>query len=121
MDLQHIVKELVSAYRDSPVLREHDPRYKSIMELDRLAYEEPATAWNLILSILEVDRSTRVLEMLAAGPLEDLIEYHGSEFVDRIEQRALADSEFRRLLGGVWKSGTPAVWRRIAAVRGEGW
>ncbi len=51
--------------------------------------------------------------MLAAGPLEDLIEYHGPDFIGRIEDEARRSAIFRELLGEVWESSTPEVWGRI--------
>ncbi|MGT2431445.1 DUF6869 domain-containing protein [Cupriavidus basilensis] len=56
-----------------------------------------------------------MLGALAAGELEDLIEYHGPAFIGRIERQAGRDPRFRRLLCGVWRSSTPQVWARILA------
>jgi hypothetical protein len=56
-----------------------------------------------------------VLGALAAGELEDLIEYHGPAFIERIEQEAARDPRFRCLLCGVWRSSTPQVWARVLA------
>jgi hypothetical protein len=53
---------------------------------------------------------------LAAGPLEDLLDEHGFEFIDRVETLVQANPKFRLLLGGVWRSGIDqAVWDRIQA------
>jgi hypothetical protein len=119
VDPQRIIEDFVGAYRDGDEPKEDDARFGSIMELDDLACREPDTAWGLILAILERDQSSRVVGMLAAGPLEDLIEYHGPQFIDRIELRARQDPAFRHLLGGVWESSSPQVWARVETARGN--
>ena len=69
--------------------------------------------WATILEVLSRNPGEQVLGMLAAGPLEDLIEYHGTDFIDRIEDEARRSPIFRELLGNVWESSTPEVWGRI--------
>ena len=60
-----------------------------------------------------------VLGMLAAGPVEDLLQQSGSQFIERIETEARRDPTFRSMLNGVWKSGSPEVWTRLEAARGD--
>jgi len=52
--------------------------------------------------------------------MEDLIHYWGEHFIERIEATAQCNPDFRRMLRGVWESGTPDIWRRILSVREEG-
>jgi hypothetical protein len=73
----------------------------------------PEDCWKGILEVLARRPSDKVLAVLAAGPLEDLIHRFGSQFIDRIEQQARAHSAFRDLLRGVWESGTRDVWQRV--------
>lgn len=73
--------------------------------------------WRAILEILKRAPPGEVLAVLAAGPLEDLINYHGPEFIDRIEVQARSDRAFRELLGGVWMSSTAEVWARLEKAR----
>jgi hypothetical protein len=91
---------------------------ESVLELNRLAYEEPELAWNLVLQILAKRPNEPTLGVLAAGPLEDLIEYHGPRFIERIEDLAKRDANFKHLLDGVWESSTPEVWARVESARG---
>ena len=118
MDRQRIVNDFVSAQGATIA---NDPRSAGIEELDRLAHAEPEAAWALILEILAHAPSQDALALLAAGPLEDLIEYHGPSFIDRIELCARRDPKFRYLLGGVWQSSTPEVWSRVEAARVSAW
>ena len=56
-------------------------------------------------------------EVLAAGPIEDLLAKHGADFIDRVEAEARNDPNFAKVLGGVWKNEMPAdVWARLQAV-----
>lgn len=42
--------------------------------------------------------------LVAAGPLEDLLHWHGDDLVDELERRARQDARFAQALGGVWLS-----------------
>ena len=77
--------------------------------------------WLCILEILKLSPSEEVLAVLAAGPLEDLIDDHGPVFIDRIETESRRNPAFRHLLGGVWKSSTPEIWARVEKAQGALW
>jgi len=81
----------------------------------------PEDCWGAILEILSRAPPESVIGVLAAGPLEDLIDACGPEFIDRIELQARRDPAFRHLLGGVWASSTPSVWARVESARGGTW
>jgi hypothetical protein len=83
--------------------------------------DQAEQAWLVILEILSRRPSPAVVGMLAAGPLEDLVEEWGPEFIDRIELEARRNPAFRHLLGGVWRSSTNEVWSRIENARGHSW
>jgi len=88
-----------------------------------LFMDEPGAerSWVAILAILAKQPPDAAIAMLAAGPLEDLIEYAGPQYIDRIEVEARRNPAFRTLLGGVWKSSTAEVWARIETARGDVW
>jgi len=94
-------------------------------EVDRLAREEPETAWPVILTILQsIDAvpSSRLFQVLAAGPLEDLLSEHGEAFIARIEAQAQRDPKLKLLLGGVWQNEmNDHLWARVRACRTEAW
>jgi hypothetical protein len=81
----------------------------------------PDDCWAAILEIVARDPSDESVAILAAGPLEDLINHHGPEFIDRIELESRRNPAFRHLLGGVWRASTPEVWARIEKARGKLW
>jgi hypothetical protein len=84
--------------------------------VSELCRHEPALALQVIRDILRRDSSDKVVENLAAGPLEDLLVYHGPDVIDEIEALATSDPEFRGLLGGVWRNKIrEGVWERVQA------
>lgn len=93
------------------------PLWWSIDKFMEKVQTDPDLAWEAILSIAHRQPSQRVLGMLSAGPLEDLIEQHGEAFINRIEQVANTDASFRKMLENLWESGTPEVWQRIMAAQ----
>jgi hypothetical protein len=78
---------------------------------------DPEDAWQIILAVLSLRPKDNVVGMLAAGPLEDLIDDNGAEFIERIEEEARKSPAFRHLLGGVWRSSTPEIWARVEKAR----
>jgi hypothetical protein len=93
------------------------------MEFNWAVEEDPEHAWSAILAALEDPRMEASLDVLAAGPLEDLLSLHGDRFIERVERTARSDPKFAWLLGGVWQSKmTLDIWARVQAVRDErGW
>ena len=81
-----------------------DPDFWSFEKLDDLIWKEPEEAWLVILEILRRDTSTPIMEILSAGPLEDLLVRHGDDFIERVEAEALSNKDFASLLGGVWQN-----------------
>jgi hypothetical protein len=96
----------------------------SILDWD-LPREQPELTWHTILEILsEIGANTndRLLGVLAAGPLEDLLSEHGETFIDRVELEARRNPEFALLLGGVWRNDIDAkVWERMGRFAKRGW
>jgi len=66
--------------------------------------EEPELGWSAIQEILKRNLPDEDMADLAAGPLETLLAWHGTAFIDRVEQRAATDTRFNHLLGGVWRN-----------------
>lgn len=82
----------------------------------------PDDLWSFILEVLRRAPPSRVVEVLAAGPLEDFIVYFGADEIDKIESEARCNPAFRGLLGGVWQNRTPAeIWARVERARGDPW
>jgi hypothetical protein len=77
-------------------------------DLDReLPFENPRLCLDSILQVLSripADPADKHFQVLAAGPLEDLLVQHGDVCVDEIEILARQNPAFRLLLNGVWTS-----------------
>lgn len=86
----------------------------AIERLDDLGRSEPEICWQLILEIFVRTESHYQRASLAAGLLEDLLNRHGADFIDRIEAVAAKDEGFREILTGVWRNTIPDdVWERV--------
>jgi len=72
------------------------------------------------LTIVAKKPSQRILDNLASGPMEELLELHGAEFIDRIEKEARANLGFRNLLQNVWEITNKGLWERILRARFDG-
>jgi len=90
-----------------------------------LPRNDPEGCWRFIehvLNRIEPDPENPLFQVLAAGPLEDLLNHWGTEVIDRVERKAAHDSRFKQLLGGVSRSTIEsAVWARVEACRIQPW
>ena len=87
-------------------------------QLNDLCRNQPQLAWEIVLDIFRAPHHESVDWSLAAGPLEDLLAWHGVDIIEKIEAEARADRKFKELLHGVWRSTTPhAIWSRFEAAR----
>ena len=97
-------------HRDNP-----DTRWASSKAIDPV-YDAPEQLWDFILAVLERNPPAEVIEILAAGPMEDYLAKLGAQVIEKVEQQAATDPRFRSLLGGVWRNSTAEdVWRRVQA------
>jgi hypothetical protein len=71
----------------------------------------------VILHVLSHCPSEKVLSVLAADQLEDLIEDHGEAMIDRIERETQSNPAFKNLLCGVWLA-VPKRYGRALRKRG---
>jgi hypothetical protein len=90
-------------------------------ELRRLVSKEPDTALEIVREVISEAPNDAVLAFVAAGPLEDLLTYHGELVIERVERFAAIDDWFRRALSGVWGEHrmSPGVQARVAAAVGD--
>lgn len=96
-----------------------DELFWAFKKLDYKCRHEPEYAWNILLKILEKNPSVFVLDNLAAGPLEDLLTNYGDLFINRVENEAKENNQFKYLLGGVWQNDMPkSIWDRIQIAAG---
>jgi hypothetical protein len=81
-----------------------------------MTFENPESLWEFILEVAHRSPPSEVVEVLAAGPLEDYIAKCGERVIARVEHQASVDPVFRSLLGGVWRNSmSEEVWARVQA------
>lgn len=84
------------------------------MEFLSVVEEEPEKGWSAILATLQDRRHEPYLGKVAAGPLEDLLSHHGSEFIDRIGAEAKIDRRLAWMLSILYQGNiTDSVWERV--------
>ena len=90
-----------------------------------LPREDPELCLESTIKVLgRIDGSSpnRLLAVLAAGPLEDLLAENGGVVVEQVEVLARRSPEFRFLLNGVWDSTIkPEVLSKLAKYRNQRW
>ena len=97
-----------------------NPHSDAFDEFLWITHDHPEHAWDAILAVFAEPKAKPYLGHLAAGPIEDLLSYHGPLFIDRVETFASNDSEFAQMLCGVWQfTMTEDIWARLKAARQE--
>ena len=122
-DREHLVKTWIEHYHKwrSQDKMPEETLWASV-KLDKIVDYDPELAWELILQILATVRSDKIYPVLAAGPLENLLVYHGEKYIERVEKQARQDPAFNMLLGGVWRNSIAKdVWRRVEKARKTVW
>ena len=75
-----------------------------------------------VLGRLQKSDPNRLLAVLAAGPLEELLTHNGVAVIDQVDLLARRDPPFRRLLNGVWFNGiSPGVHAKLSKYLGQAW
>jgi hypothetical protein len=113
--------QLASAWIALQTTPQSSPKYSSLFwsfeQTYDLVREDPLEAWKLILAIWSLDQSPPTRQGLCAGPVAELLCYHGEYIIPHIEKRAMADPSFARLLGGLWQNTmTDDIWNRVQDV-----
>jgi len=119
-DFDNWITAYIDVYDNNGDRDENHPSYWAIERFVDLEAEFPETCWVAILTIVAKKPSQRILDNLASGPMEELLELHGAEFIDRIEKEARANLGFRNLLQNVWEITNKGLWERILRARFDG-
>lgn len=122
-ELNEIVTAWIAAQQAGHGSLECETNWWAVSEVMDWALEgEGDRLWQFILEAYKRDLPDKLIAVLAAGPLEDLLAKRGVDFIDRIEELARKDPKFNHLLGGVWRNTmTDEVWQRVQAIRNHVW
>lgn len=91
----------IKAQSAGPVSRE-DANWWAIRKFDEAADLEPELCWTAILAVLRKSPNDNVVAAIGAGPLEDLIQLHGPDFVEVIAAEAEHNPSLGAALQKVW-------------------
>jgi hypothetical protein len=91
-----------------------------VYEIDKIQYESPDDLWLIILRIYNITDDSRVLTLLSAGFLENLLAQFPYQSINWVEEQAKKDPRFKKLLHGVWQNIMPdEIWERIQKIRAQ--
>ncbi len=101
---------------------EKDRCFWAIDCMDRFVGERPGLGFRLIVFTLTYLEDPAEIGVLAAGPLENLVCFHGERMIGEIEREAASSAKFRLLLSGVRAEHfvKPEIWRRIRSAVADG-
>ena len=119
MDTESLAQEWVAAQEaDDGSIKENHWSVDYVIDLHIDGKSEEL--WSFIKCAYTKDISDKVVSVLAAGPLEDLLNGYGEKYIDEIEALSRRDPAFRYLLGGVWQSSiSDEVWGRVCKAVGQ--
>jgi hypothetical protein len=119
--MEELVDGWVAHYEKGPQ-RQDDDFFWAFQCASELCSDEAELGFEFVLKTLEKDLSQKALGALAAGPLEDVLAYHGPNVIERVEIESRTNPKFRHLLGGVWQNKMSAeIWRRVLRAAPNRW
>lgn len=90
---------------------EFEEDFWSFETLSEFCGKNPEYAWRVIVEIYDNDPGEMVVANLAAGPLEDLLVFHGRLALGWISHQCSNDAGFVKVLQMVWRNAMPEeVW-----------
>lgn len=88
------------------------------VNLYRLLHAEPDGGLSVLFAAMQLTDDEQLLNLLAAGPVEDFLGRHGEVYLDRIHSLALEHRRLREVLDGFWQGAMPKrVWHRIEILK----
>ena len=98
--LPTLLRDYLGDPNDTGSADAHDAAFR---EVSRLSRNDPELCWKFVELAAASDLTDIEVAYIAAGPLEDVLGYHGARLRERVEEAARRDPGMRRMLGGVWK------------------
>ena len=93
--------------------------YWAIEKFADMEMDYPDLIWAAMLQIISLTTSDAVIHNLACGPLEELVELHGVEYIDQIEKTARTNLNFRLVLRVLIETTDKNIWNRILRARSD--
>jgi len=103
---------------DDPRYPDEDRRGSVLGQVYMLPVDEPEDCWRFVQIACELPLSNDQLGLLGAGVLEDLMDSHGADFLDRVQSASKESAAMRRVVDAVWTmSMDPYVARAFKTIQ----
>ena len=124
-DGSHNFEQLARAYlagRDDEDEEASRIRHQAFDCVNEMVAAAPGAAVGFLVVACAQCKSLPELCVIAAGPLEDVLEAHGPVVIPHLEKLAKIDPRFRLMLSGTWGEDRcdPHVWERLVAAVAPG-
>lgn len=117
---EEVIKTWIKLTKSKHDSEEYHYHFWAFDYISLAVHREPEEAWKIILGILKADSSDIILQNLSAGPLEDLLVFHGKDFIERIKQEVTSNKMFAKLIGGVWKNVMEEdIWNQVQSLQAK--
>jgi len=114
-----IIKEqVVDSYLRHYALKQ-DQDFWAFDEVNQLVRRDPLAGWRVTCLLIKKASCDEALAYIAAGPLEDLLAFHGPGVIEHVTVAARADERLQLALSGVWLNRASPVWERWFALMNE--
>jgi hypothetical protein len=94
-------EQVVDSYLRHYALKEEQD-FWAFDQVNHIVRRDPAAGWRLTFLLVNKSPSDEALAYIAAGPLEDLLTFHGPTLIDDVAVAARADERLQLALSGVW-------------------
>lgn len=96
--MNELIKTWLSAQHIDVESNEYGDVSWAVDELFDLAHDDPDKLLCIIVEILKIDATPKILGAIGAGVLEDLLVYHGNDYIDKIVELSKSDINFKACL-----------------------
>jgi len=74
--------------------------------------------WQFIIKAFEFAYDANHLSVMAAGPVEHLLAFHGEKWIDKIEDESSANENFAWMMTSVWQHKmSDDIWNRVQEIQ----
>ena len=106
INFQHDDEKLISTYMEHYSLEKEGlstiNTFWAHEKVDDITAHDPEEGLRITLELLRRSKDDATLAYIAAGPLENLLVYHGKKIINKIRNEADSDERIQFALSGVW-------------------
>ncbi|MEQ1697846.1 MAG: DUF6869 domain-containing protein [Hyphomicrobiaceae bacterium] len=121
-NFEHLARVYLVDVESEEAVTYTDPLHRAHDCIADLVERAPAAAVGFLIVACAQCRSLAELSIIAAGPLENLLQSHGPAVISHLEKIAKIDPRFRLMLSGTWGKERihPDVWARLVSAVSAG-